>query len=69
MRIAREQLDVLVIPTVRDQEVAYAGPPADYLGETTYWEGDCTVSGMHAGQLVQGATYTELMGYGWPAVS
>lgn len=66
VRIPLEKLDVVVTPTVQAQEVVYTGPPADYLGETTYWEGDCTVAGTHAGQTVQGAAYSELMGYGWP---
>jgi predicted secreted hydrolase len=66
VQIPAERLDVRVYPTVRDQEMVYGGPPAAYLGETTYWEGDSVVSGWHAGHAVQGAAYTELMGYGWP---
>ncbi len=63
VRIPSLRLDVYVTPAVRDQELTYAGPTADYLGDDTYWEGDCLLEGTHAGRPVVGTTYTELEGY------
>ena len=65
VRIPRLRLDVTVTPTVRDQELVAEYPAFGY--RLHYYEGRCTVSGMHAGRHVSGTTYTELIGYGAPA--
>lgn len=63
VRIPALRLDVYVVPAVQNQELTYAGPAADYLGDDTYWEGECVLAGTHAGTPVVGTTYTELEGY------
>jgi predicted secreted hydrolase len=58
------QLDVVVRPTVADQEMVDRIAVAGY--RDSYWEGSCTISGTHAGHRVAGKAYTELTGYGSP---
>ena len=65
VRIPRLRLDVTVTPTVRDQELVAEYPAFGY--RLHYYEGRCTVSGLHAGHHVSGTTYTELIGYSAPA--
>lgn len=65
VRIPRLRLDVVVRPTLRDQELVAGFPVFGY--RLNYWEGDCTVTGTRAGQPVAGATYTELIGFGSPS--
>lgn len=65
VRVPSLQLDVIVRPTVKDQELVDSW--AVYGYRTAYYEGNCTVSGTHAGRHVSGATYTELIGYGVPS--
>ena len=61
------RLDVVVRPTVRDQEMADSLVVSGF--RSSYWEGSCTVSGTRAGHRVAGKAYTELTGYGTPPPS
>lgn len=64
VRVPSLKLDVIVRPTVRDQELVDSWAVMGYrLG---YYEGRCTVTGTHAGRRVSGAAYTELIGYSTP---
>jgi predicted secreted hydrolase len=64
VRVPALRLDVVVQPTVHDQEMS---DPFTVLGHhTTYWEGSCTVVGTHAGHPVRGKAYTELTGFSPP---
>ena len=65
VRVPSLKLDVIVRPTVKDQELVDSWSVMGY--RTAYYEGNCTVSGTHAGHHVSGATYTELIGYGVPS--
>ncbi len=53
------RLDLIVHPTVRDQEVV----DTNVLVHKSYWEGSCTVTGTRGGRSVTGKSYTELVGY------
>lgn len=64
VRIPSLQLDVVVRPTVADQEMADRISVDGY--RDSYWEGSCTITGTHAGRHVTGKAYTELTGYGSP---
>lgn len=64
VRVPALQLDVVVRPTVLDQEML---DPFGVFGyKVSYWEGSCTVTGTRAGHPVSGKSYTELTGYGMP---
>jgi len=67
VRAPRLRLDVVVRPTIHDQEMV------DRFGSigvnSSYWEGSCTVTGTRAGHAVSGKAYTELTGYGAPSIS
>jgi len=65
VRVPSLKLDVIVHPTVKDQELVDSWSVMGY--RTAYYEGNCTVSGTHAGHHVSGTTYTELIGYGVPS--
>ncbi len=52
-------LDVIVRPTVADQEMVDRFTP-----DQSYWEGSCTVTGTIHGKAIHGLSYTELVGYG-----
>lgn len=54
LRIAREELDLVVSPTLPNQELDLA---------VRYWEGAVTVAGTSAGRPVSGQGYLELAGY------
>jgi len=63
VRVPRLKLDVVVRPTVADQEMTDTG----FLGfRKSYWEGSCTVTGTRDGRPVSGKAYTELTGYDTP---
>lgn len=62
VRVSKLQLDVIVRPTVRDQEMYDTFMVSGY--RSSYWEGSCTVTGIRAGHHVTGKAYTELTGYG-----
>jgi predicted secreted hydrolase len=64
VRIPRLQLDVVVRPTMRDQEMVDRISVSGY--RDSYWEGSCTVVGTRAGHRVSGKAYAELTGYGSP---
>lgn len=55
MRVPRANLDVMLVPTLRDQELAGA------VGGVSYWEGAVDVRS--AAGKVQGVGYVELTGY------
>ncbi len=60
VRVPRLGLDVVVRPTIPDQEVTDTG----FLGfKISYWEGSCTVLGTRNGHPVSGKAYVELTGY------
>lgn len=61
VRVPALQLDVVVQPTVADQELVNAYVPSQPMA---YWEGHCTIRGTHAGHAVRGDGYTELTGFG-----
>ncbi len=62
VRVPDLRLDLIVRPTVADQEM---WDPFVVLGyHSSYWEGSCTVSGSHDGRPVSGLAYVELTGYG-----
>ncbi len=67
VRVPSLQLDVVVRPTIHDQEMV------DSYGSigvsSSYWEGSCTVTGTRAGHKIGGKAYTELTGYGAPSIS
>ena len=67
VRVPSLQLDVVVRPTIHDQEMV------DSYGSigvsSSYWEGSCTVTGTRAGHKVSGKAYTELTGYGAPSIA
>jgi predicted secreted hydrolase len=67
VRVPGLRLDVLVRPTVRDQEMADSLVVSGY--RSSYWEGSGTVAGTRAGHRVTGKAYTELTGYGTPPPS
>jgi len=60
VRIARLGLDLIVRPTVRNQELVDTLKIFGY--SQSYWEGSCTVTGTHKGKPVTGQSYTELVG-------
>jgi len=49
-------LNVLVTPTLRDQELHQSIP-------FSYWEGACDVEGKKNGKRIEGQSYVELVGY------
>ena len=67
VRVPGLRLDVVVRPTVRDQEMADSLAVSGY--RSSYWEGSDTVAGTRAGHQVTGKAYTELTGYGTPPPS
>ncbi len=60
VRIARLGLDLIVRPTIRNQELVDRLKIFGY--SQSYWEGSCTVTGTHNGKPVNGRSYTELVG-------
>lgn len=64
VRVPHLRLDVVVRPTMLDQEMVDSYIVHGY--KDSYWEGSCTVSGTRDGRPVHGKAYTELTGYGTP---
>jgi predicted secreted hydrolase len=58
VRVAGAALDVLVMPTLRDQELDTRATTG-----VVYWEGSQRVTGTRAGRPVSGKAYVELTGY------
>lgn len=58
VRVPGEGLELSVVPTVADQELATEGAAG-----VRYWEGSCRVSGRDRGKPARGAGYVELTGY------
>lgn len=56
--VPRLHLDVLVRPTVRDQELVDRWGDSRFF--SSYWEGSCVVTGTRAGHRVTGKAYTEI---------
>ncbi|MGI8567465.1 MAG: lipocalin family protein, partial [Pyrinomonadaceae bacterium] len=58
LRVPRFGIDVTVTPVMKDQEL-------DTRGTTmvVYWEGACTVKGLHGATETGGRAYVELVGY------
>jgi predicted secreted hydrolase len=58
LRVPRVGVDVTVTPVMKDQEL-------DTRGTTmiVYWEGSCTVEGLHGASETKGRAYVELVGY------
>jgi predicted secreted hydrolase len=64
VRVSGAALDLLVVPTVRDQELDTRATTG-----VAYWEGSQRVSGTLAGRPVTGRAYVELTGYAGDAAS
>lgn len=64
VRVPKLRLDVVVTPTIPDQEVWDGYAVGGY--RQSYWEGSCTITGTRAGRRITGKGYTELTGYGTP---
>ncbi len=58
VRIPSEQLEIVLEPTVKDQELLAAS-----MGGVVYWEGSVRVSARSRGATVLGSGYVELTGY------
>jgi predicted secreted hydrolase len=58
VRVSGAALDLLVVPTVRDQELDTRATTG-----VIYWEGSEDVTGTRAGRSVTGRAYVELTGY------
>jgi predicted secreted hydrolase len=58
LRVPSADLDLLVTPTVPDQELRTGGSTG-----VTYWEGSVTLNGRSRGRAVRGDGYVELTGY------
>lgn len=58
MKIKRLELDVDIIPEVKDQELH-----TRTFIPTAYWEGACSVKGTKKGRKITGQSYVELTGY------
>lgn len=58
LRVPRFQVDVMLMPVLKDQEL-------DTRGTTmiVYWEGACNVRGQHGLKETEGRAYVELVGY------
>ncbi len=57
-QVSAGDLRLSLTPTVKDQELATTKTTG-----VTYWEGDVTIAGTHAGRPVHGQGYVELVGY------
>jgi predicted secreted hydrolase len=61
VRVPHSQIDLLLIPTVKDQELI-----TKESTRVTYWEGSVRIEGKYQGNLVKGLGYVELTGYAKP---
>ena len=61
IRIPQQRIDVMVTPTLSDQELT-----TQESSRVTYWEGSVKVKGRFEGKPVSGVGYVELTGYAEP---
>jgi predicted secreted hydrolase len=61
IKVPKDQIDLLLTPTVRDQELI-----TEASTRVTYWEGSVKLEGRYKGDPVKGMGYVELTGYARP---
>jgi predicted secreted hydrolase len=61
VRIPHDQIELLLTPTVRDQELI-----TETSTRVTYWEGSVRVEGKYGNSPMRGLAYVELTGYAKP---
>ena len=61
IRVPKDQIDLLLTPTVKDQELI-----TEASTRVTYWEGSVRVEGKYGDSPVRGLGYVELTGYAKP---
>lgn len=58
LKIPKLKIDVIIIPTIKDQELG-----RNHITPIAYWEGSCTVKGKKNNSSITGQSYVELAGY------
>jgi predicted secreted hydrolase len=61
VRVSHSQIDLLLTPTVKDQELI-----TKESTRVTYWEGSVKIEGKYQGNPIKGLGYVELTGYAKP---